>query len=67
VLTLGDGWHNNHHHRMSSARHGFRWWELDVGYYSLVVLARLGLVWDLRQPAPEDLHRISSPGTPRKR
>lgn len=68
VLTLGDGWHNNHHHRMSSARHGFRWWELDVGYYSLVVLARLGLVWDLRQPAPEDRHRITrAPGTPRKR
>ena len=47
---------------MSSARHGFRWWELDAGYYSLVVLARLVLIWDLRQPAPEDRHRITRAG-----
>ncbi len=51
LLTLGEGWHNNHHHYPSSARQGFYWWEIDVTYYTLVVLARLGLVWDLR-PVP---------------
>ena len=30
VLTLGEGWHNNHHYCMSSARQGFRWWEVDM-------------------------------------
>jgi stearoyl-CoA desaturase (Delta-9 desaturase) len=50
VLTFGEGWHNNHHHYMTSARQGFRWWEVDVSYYSLRVLAWLGIVWDLRQP-----------------
>ena len=49
VLTLGEGWHNNHHHFMSSARQGFFWWEIDVTYYVLRALARVGLVWDLRE------------------
>jgi stearoyl-CoA desaturase (delta-9 desaturase) len=51
VLTLGEGWHNNHHHAQSSARQGFVWWELDISYYTLVVLSWLGVVWDLRSPS----------------
>jgi stearoyl-CoA desaturase (delta-9 desaturase) len=50
VLTFGEGWHNNHHHYMSAARQGFRWWEIDLTYYSLRVLAWLGIVWDVREP-----------------
>ena len=50
VLTLGEGWHNNHHHYQSSARQGFRWWEVDVSYYLIRLLACLGLVWDVRRP-----------------
>ena len=50
LLTTGEGWHNNHHHYPSSARQGFRWWEIDVTYYVLWLLARLGIVWDLRRP-----------------
>ena len=53
VITLGEGWHNNHHYYMSSARQGFRWYEIDVTYYSLKVLSWLGVVWDLRQPRGE--------------
>jgi stearoyl-CoA desaturase (delta-9 desaturase) len=52
VLTLGEGWHNNHHHYAVTARQGFFWWEIDITYYILVVLARLGIVRDLR-PLPE--------------
>jgi stearoyl-CoA desaturase (delta-9 desaturase) len=48
LVTLGEGWHNNHHHYMNSARQGFFWWEVDVTYYVLVLLSKLGLVWDLR-------------------
>jgi stearoyl-CoA desaturase (delta-9 desaturase) len=51
-LAMGEGWHNNHHHYMSSARIGFYWWEIDVTYYALVVLSWLGVVWDLA-PVPE--------------
>jgi len=50
LITLGEGWHNNHHHYMSSARQGFFWWEIDVSYYTLKLLAWLGIIWDLRLP-----------------
>ena len=53
LLTTGEGWHNNHHHYQSSANQGFRWWEIDVTYYVLRVLERLGLIWDLRRPPRE--------------
>lgn len=48
IVTLGEGWHNNHHHFPGSARQGFYWWEVDFTYYGLKVLAALGLIWDLR-------------------
>jgi stearoyl-CoA desaturase (Delta-9 desaturase) len=50
LLTLGEGWHNNHHFYMSSARQGFFWWEVDITYYSLRVLAWLRIVRDLNEP-----------------
>lgn len=50
IITLGEGWHNNHHFCPSSERQGFLWWEIDVTHYALTTLAWLGLVRDLRQP-----------------
>jgi stearoyl-CoA desaturase (delta-9 desaturase) len=50
-ITLGEGWHNNHHHAMHVARQGRLWWEFDLTYYSLRVLAWLRLVWALREPS----------------
>ena len=50
ILTLGEGWHNNHHYWQSSTRNGFRWWEFDPTYYTLRGLALLGVVWDLKEP-----------------
>ncbi len=50
VLTLGEGWHNNHHHFMSAARQGFFWWEIDVTYWVLRALARVGVIWGIREP-----------------
>lgn len=54
LMTLGEGWHNNHHHYPASAKQGFYWWEIDLTYYGLKLLASLGLIWDLR-PVP---HKI---------
>ncbi len=51
LLTLGEGWHNNHHHYPASVRQGFYWWEIDVTYYLLRAMSALGLVWDLK-PVP---------------
>ncbi len=51
LITLGEGWHNNHHRYPHSVRQGFRWWEIDVTYYGLKLLSYTGLIWDLR-PVP---------------
>lgn len=50
ALTLGEGWHNNHHFYMSAARQGFFWWEIDISYYTLVVLSWLGVVHQVHEP-----------------
>jgi stearoyl-CoA desaturase (delta-9 desaturase) len=49
LITLGEGWHNNHHRYPASARQGFYWWEIDLTYYGLRLLAALGLIRDLKQ------------------
>ncbi len=53
VLGLGEGWHNNHHAFPTSARHGLRWWELDLSYVFIRALALVGLAWDVRVPNRE--------------
>jgi stearoyl-CoA desaturase (Delta-9 desaturase) len=50
LLTLGEGWHNNHHHYPRSARQGFRWWELDISFQVLRLLSAIRVVRGLRQP-----------------
>ncbi len=51
VITLGEGWHNNHHRYQSATRNGFFWWEIDVTYYLLTCLSWTGLIWGLK-PVP---------------
>ena len=43
LLTGGEGWHNNHHAHPVSARHGLAWYEMDINYYCIWVLSKLGL------------------------
>lgn len=50
LVTMGEGWHNNHHFYQSTANQGFYWWEVDMSYYILKVLSWLGVVKDLRTP-----------------
>jgi len=51
LLTFGEGWHNNHHFFPGSSRQGFRWWEIDITWYGLKLMAMLGLVQGLK-PVP---------------
>lgn len=51
IFTLGEGWHNNHHYFMASARQGFFWWELDITFLVLRALSWTRVVWDLN-PVP---------------
>ena len=50
LLTMGEGWHNNHHAYPASARQGFKWWEVDATYLILKLLAAAGIVRDLKAP-----------------
>lgn len=53
LITLGEGWHNNHHAYQRSTRQGFRWYEIDITYYVLKCLSWVGLVWELGEPPAE--------------
>jgi stearoyl-CoA desaturase (delta-9 desaturase) len=55
LITLGEGWHNNHHTYMSSANQGFFWWEFDISYYILTALSWVGITRELRKPPLEAL------------
>ncbi len=50
IVTLGEGWHNNHHRYPGSERQGFYWWEVDITHYLLHILSMLGIVWNIRKP-----------------
>jgi stearoyl-CoA desaturase (delta-9 desaturase) len=56
LITCGEGWHNNHHHYPGSARQGFYWWEIDITYYFLKLLAASGIIWDLKQVPANQKH-----------
>ena len=58
LLTLGEGWHNNHHHYQHTVRQGFYWWEIDITYYILWTLSCLGLVKNLK-PIPKSVRESS--------
>jgi stearoyl-CoA desaturase (delta-9 desaturase) len=69
ILTLGEGWHNNHHHYASTVRQGFHWWQWDPTYYVLKGLSWIGIVRDLKelpakalQPRPAETARGSEEG-----
>jgi stearoyl-CoA desaturase (delta-9 desaturase) len=43
LLTFGEGWHNNHHAHPTSARHGFKWYEIDLNWWGIRALQFVGL------------------------
>jgi stearoyl-CoA desaturase (delta-9 desaturase) len=49
LITLGEGWHNNHHKFMYACRQGIRWWEVDFTYYVLRMLSWVGITRDIRE------------------
>lgn len=50
LVTFGEAWHGNHHAWPESARLGLEPGQHDPGWWVLLALRRLGLVWDLKQP-----------------
>ena len=54
ILAFGEGWHNNHHAFPTSARHGFRWWQVDMSYTLIRIMQWVGLAWKVRVPVAAD-------------
>jgi fatty-acid desaturase len=61
LLAWGEGWHNNHHAFPFSARHGLRWFEVDLTWMTISVLKALRLASDVRLPTPAMIARFSLP------
>lgn len=57
ILSMGEGWHNNHHSAPGSAKTGMRWWEVDVSWLCIAALKKVGLVDRLNVQTEEQLHR----------
>jgi stearoyl-CoA desaturase (Delta-9 desaturase) len=51
IISFGEGWHNNHHAFPTSARHGLKWWQVDVSWMFIQMLRMLGLAWEVRLPS----------------
>ena len=52
LLTFGEGWHNNHHADPTSARHGHKWWELDLSWLTIRLMMLCGLATKVALPSP---------------
>ena len=68
LLTVGEGWHNNHHHDPASASNQHRWWEFDITYYEIKLLEKLGLASKVIPPRHirrkrSEARRAASKGT----
>jgi stearoyl-CoA desaturase (delta-9 desaturase) len=64
LITMGEGWHNNHHYYQRAVNQGFFWWEIDLTYYVLRAMERVGLVWDLHTPPPHVRDEFKAEVTP---
>jgi stearoyl-CoA desaturase (delta-9 desaturase) len=59
-LSAGEGWHNNHHADPRSARHGHMWWEIDLTWLTIRLLAALGLARRVVTPSASVLARATA-------
>jgi stearoyl-CoA desaturase (Delta-9 desaturase) len=62
LITLGEGWHNNHHYYCGTVRQGFRWYEIDFTFYLLKIMSWFGLVWGLK-PIPTKIQQQLARGS----
>lgn len=59
ILAYGEGWHNNHHAHPRLAPAGHRWWEVDITWWSIKLLRRLGLATDVCDKIPENTRQAA--------
>jgi stearoyl-CoA desaturase (delta-9 desaturase) len=61
LMTFGEGWHNNHHAHPTSARHGLKWYEVDLNWYGIWALKMLGLAKQIKVVNLAELARQDAP------
>ena len=65
LASLGEAWHHNHHAFPRSARHGLRWYEIDLSAALIGALSKLGLAWNVTKIAPErQAQKLARPAEP---
>jgi fatty-acid desaturase len=64
LLTFGEGWHNNHHAHPRAARHGLKWYEIDINWYGIRALQLLGLARDIKLISPQTVAAAATQGEP---
>ena len=52
IMASGEGWHNNHHADPSSARHGHKWWEIDLTWMIIQLFMAMGVITNVKLPSP---------------
>ncbi|KAM1040964.1 hypothetical protein TB1_029536 [Malus domestica] len=57
MVTLGEGWHNNHHAFDYSARQGLEWWQIDLTWYVIKILQAIGWATDVKSPIESQKQR----------
>jgi stearoyl-CoA desaturase (delta-9 desaturase) len=67
VLAFGEGWHNTHHAFPTSARHGLRWWQLDMSYWLIRSLEAVGLAWNIKLPSKKSQLARATPSREKTR
>ena len=67
LVSFGEGWHNNHHAFPFSARHGLRWFEVDLTWWHVKLLALLRLADRIKIPSRLMQQRLrAATGIPRR-
>jgi len=67
LITMGEGWHNNHHHYMNATRQGYKWYEIDLSFYILWVLERLRIVRSMHRAPAHIMARKTPPAADESR
>ena len=57
LVSFGEGWHNNHHAFEYSPRHGFEWWQIDIGWFIIRFLEALGLATNVKLSEAHELKK----------
>ncbi len=50
LISLGEGWHADHHAHPRSAFTGFRKYQVDMSGWVILALEKLGLIWNVQRP-----------------